>query len=797
MTASGPKRPDELARLRGQVEELEGRLAELTRREAHYRTLVEAAPVAILIQREGRAVFANATAARLLGARAPEQLIGRRMLDLIHPDQRAEVSAWLAQAIEHEELPLPRIERFVRLDGESVELQVSVARAEHQGKPALLAFGVDLSAAIKAERALEHSKQALQRERECVARIAETSPVAIMMINSEGRITFANAQAERVIALARDSSCDPGPESVTDPEGYPFSAADLPFSLVRQTLDSVYDARHAVSWSDGRRGLLSINAAPLVDGEGRFEGMVASVEDITDRIGVLQSMAESEARFRNIVQSTPMGMHFYELRGGDLVFVGANPAADRILGVDHSRYFGRTIEKAFPPLAGTEVPDRYRAAAGDGITWQTEQLEYRDQRVAGAYEVYAFQTSPGRMAAMFLDITERRLAEQERARLEEQLFHSQKMEAIGRLAGGIAHDFNNLLCGINGYAQMIELELGERSPLLGDVQEIRQAGERASELTNQLLAFSRRQLIAPRVLSLADVVVSAEKMLRRIIGEDIDLEVSAEPGTARVRADRGQVDQILFNLVVNSRDAMPRGGKLKIEVGEGSVEDGPCDLCGETGDGPFATLSVADDGCGMDAETRARAFEPFFTTKEQGKGTGLGLAMVYGAVTQHDGHLRLHSRPGQGTRMSVQLPLVDAAVEPAAVTLGDDLPRGSERILLVEDDAQVRRMTCRMLQRLGYEVLDAADGEAALALFDQQEVPVQLLLTDVVMPQLNGRQLRDLLTERSPGIRTLFISGYTEEVIAHHGVPPGGVELLLKPFTVETLARRVREVLGC
>ncbi len=391
------------------------------------------------------------------------------------------------------------------------------------------------------------------------------------------------------------------------------------------------------------------------------------------------------------------------------------------------------------------------------------------------------------------DITERKRAEAERKRLEEQLGQSQKMEAIGRLAGGIAHDFNNLLTGINGYAEMLLAALAPGDPIRGDLEEIRRAGERASSLTSQLLAFSRKQVIAPRVIDPNEVIERARNLLRRIIGEDIELTVVAAERVGRIKADPSQLDQVLVNLAVNARDAMPGGGKLTIETANVRLDEAYCQAY-EAKPGDYVMLAVTDTGCGMDAETRARVFEPFFTTKGKEHGTGLGLAMVYGIVQQHHGFINVYSEPGIGSSFKLYLPRVFLEPEPIGVA-ADPLARGNETVLLVEDEEVVRSLARRILERQGYTVLEAAEAASALLACSRHAGPIHLLLTDVVMPTTNGRELYGRLAALRPELKVLYMSGYTENVVAHHGVLEPGIEFLQKPFTIETLSRRVREVL--
>lgn len=389
---------------------------------------------------------------------------------------------------------------------------------------------------------------------------------------------------------------------------------------------------------------------------------------------------------------------------------------------------------------------------------------------------------------IFRDLTER-------AGLQDQLRQSQKMEAIGRLAGGIAHDFNNLLTVILGYCALAVSRPGIVSDLREELQEIRQAGERATALVGQLLAFSRKQVLRPRVLDLNEVIIGTHQMLRRVIGEDIILSNNARPELGHVLADAGQIEQIILNLAVNARDAMPKGGKITIETANVELDDGYARTHSEVVPGRHVMLAVSDTGHGMDAETQAHIFEPFFTTKEIGKGTGLGLSTVFGIVKQSGGHIWLYSEPGKGTTFKVYFPRVDEPVEPTRqMPAPVESLDGTETVLLAEDEAMVRELTRTILESYGYNVIVAASGPEAL-LAARQANNIALLVTDVVMPQMSGRELAGALASDAPHMRTLYLSGYTENAIVHHGVLDEGVAFLPKPFTPEGLARKVREVL--
>jgi signal transduction histidine kinase/CheY-like chemotaxis protein len=391
------------------------------------------------------------------------------------------------------------------------------------------------------------------------------------------------------------------------------------------------------------------------------------------------------------------------------------------------------------------------------------------------------------------DMTEQKQAEVRRAELEEQLQSSQKMEAIGSLAGGVAHDFNNLLTVILSYLGFAMSELQDDDPIKEDLLEVQKAGERAATLTRQLLAFSRRQVLQPVPLDLNQIATGLEKMLRRILGEDIDFVQELAPDLGVVVADPGQVEQVLMNLVVNARDAMPEGGRLTIATCNVELDASHASLK----PGPYVQISVSDTGWGMDEQTRRRLFEPFFTTKEKGKGTGLGLPTVYGIVKQSGGEIRVSSEPGRGTSFEILLPR-ELSARAVPTVIPSKVPgriRGTETILIVEDEEALRKVAARTLDKAGYKVLTAGDGTEALLKSEQYADHIDLVVTDVVMPGIGGRTLSQEFSKRRPTTKILYMSGYTDDTIVYHGVLEAGTHFLGKPFTEADLSRKIREVL--
>ncbi|MEW6658998.1 MAG: ATP-binding protein [Thermodesulfobacteriota bacterium] len=449
--------------------------------------------------------------------------------------------------------------------------------------------------------------------------------------------------------------------------------------------------------------------------------------------------------------------------------------------------FPEEIQEARKRFAEAQLTDRfcvneYRIRKKNGeVCW----IQVRNQIITDP------ATQTDYISGVFFDITDRKL-------LEDQLLQAQKMEAVGLLAGGIAHDFNNLLSAIMGYSEIMLLDLRKDNPLYQCAEEIMKATDQGASLTNKLLAFSRKQILQPRLIDFNGIVTDMDKMLRRLIGEDIDLVTHCAEKLDLVKADPGQVEQILMNLAVNARDAMPLGGKLTIETANVSLDESYAQNHAEVSPGPYVMLAVTDNGAGMDGERLKHIFEPFFTTKEMGKGTGLGLAMVYGIVKQSGGHIWVYSEPGRGTTFKVYFPRAaegSAAVAPRPAGKPRPPAMGGETILLVEDDSALKGVIAKGLQRYGYEVWEAANGQEALAISAREKGPIHLLLTDVVMPQMGGRELAERLALLRPEIKVIYMSGYTTNAVVHHGVLDAGLNFIQKPVKILSLIHKVREVL--
>ena len=533
----------------------------------------------------------------------------------------------------------------------------------------------------------------------------------------------------------------------------------------------------------------SYSFAPIREESGAIVGSVGIGRDITEQKRREDALRESEERFTRAFHASPAGQILTTVAEGRVVDV--NDAYCEVVGRPREELIGRTAAEL---QIWVNMEDRDRAMEE---LRSTGRLRSKDVQLRSRTRGVRHVIVSGEMVeiggipcviATGLDVTDRK-------RVEAQLLHAQKMDSIGRLAGGVAHDFNNILMVQKGYCEILRRGLREDDPLAEGVAQIEACADRAAALTRQLLAFSRKQTLQPKLFDLNTLVQNLDSMLRRVIGEDVELRTLPCQSATTVRADPGQIEQVIINLAVNARDAMPQGGKLTIEIAEATLDEAYAASHMGVTPGRYVMLAVSDTGCGMDEETQKRLFEPFFTTKREGKGTGLGLAMVHGIVHQSGGNIWLYSEPNKGTTFKVYLPRVDA--EPQAVSdRQPSAPRGEgELVLLVEDEALLSRLLLRQIGSLGYKVRGAENGGAALILVEEQGLRPDLLVTDVVMPGMSGRVLVERLQKTIPDLTTIFISGYTDNAIVHHGILDAGVDFLQKPFSKADLAEKISAAL--
>jgi two-component system, cell cycle sensor histidine kinase and response regulator CckA len=609
----------------------------------------------------------------------------------------------------------------------------------------------------------------------------------------DNRLVFANPAALRMFGLTdeREFLGRPFLDFVA-----PESREKLLEIRRRREAGGTYE-RYEILALQATGGRFELELTPVaIDFEGR-PAVGATLRDVTEKNRAAAAERQYEKRYRLLFERNLAGV-FRSTAGGRMLDV--NEACARIFGYTIAEFLRQDASVLYPaPELRAAFLERLRR----NKSLRNEELALRrrdgsDVSVLLNANLVEDARDPQEsvIEGTVLDITERKRAEEERERLERRLMGSQKMEAVGQLAGGIAHDFNNLLTSIAGYSELLIEGLPSEDPRRGHAEEIRKAGQRAAALTRQLLAFSRRQVLEPKVLDLNSVVEGMEGMLRSMLGEHIRLVTVKSPDLCRVRADPSQVEQAILNLVVNARDAMPSGGELSIETGtaehDAALRGG--DFSPEAGG--YCMLAVSDTGIGMTSEVKARLFEPFFTTKALGKGTGLGLSTTYGIVKQSGGYIWCDSEPGRGTSFKIYLPRVELPVEKPPAQVVVPLARhGGEKILLVEDEPEVRLLVQKLLKIQGYDVIAAAAPDEALSIVRHLTHAIDLMVTDVVMPGMSGRQLADLLASTHPDMKVLFISGYTDDSILQHGVLSPGTAFLQKPFTPAALARKVRDVL--
>jgi two-component system, cell cycle sensor histidine kinase and response regulator CckA len=635
-----------------------------------------------------------------------------------------------------------------------------------------------------------HRMRGRLAEREELFRlISENAADMIAVVDMEGRRIFNSDAYQKILGYSADELKNSSPMDQIHPEDrqrVKEAAADARRTGSGKNLE--YRIRH----KNGNWRVLESTSSVIGNVQGVPEKLVIVNRDITERKLATEALRLSEISFRSVIENAPYGIYRAE-PSGKLLLV--NPALQKMLGYESQDELLRVnlaTDVHGHPLENRTLNDLFASQKEFTVVeveWKRKDGTPIKARCTG-WMVGVADGSATYFEVFAEDVTEKWL-------LERQLRMAQKMEAIGRLSGGIAHDFNNLLGVIIGYSQVLKRTLPAGSPFLEHAEEIEKAGQRAASLTRQLLAFSRQQVLAPAVIDLNNLISEMQKLLPRLIGENIETVVSLDRSIGRVKADKGQIEQVIMNLVVNARDAMPKGGKILITTSNASLDEYYTRYHAGSKVGEYVMLSVSDSGSGIDPETLAHIFEPFFTTKEQGKGTGLGLATVYGVVKQSGGYVWVKSILDKGTSFEIYLPRIEepvAIVE--AIASPEETLHGSETILLVEDSAPLRKLGHMLLSQHGYRVLSAADGVAALEKAEESPGRINLLLTDVIMPGLNGHDLAKRLLLTQPELKVLYMSGYTDDAIVNHGVLESGTHLLPKPFSEESLIRKVREVLN-
>jgi PAS domain S-box-containing protein len=649
--------------------------------------------------------------------------------------------------------------------------------------------------AIEDRAARQVNEAALAEQQRLFQRVADLTPALLYLFDLQtGRSVYLNRSAVELLALSDADSETVSAEEIVE-RMHPDDRSTVPRWTDRfiAAADEMVESEYRLRGRDGTWHWLHSQDVVFARGaDGRARLVLGVAQDITVRRLAEEALRKSEAQFRAVFDNAAAGIVISTIDGR---IVRANAAACRMLGYALEELQGLSrdhISNSDDLARESALIDDLRAGLRPSYTIEKQYVAKDGRIVWATLTISIIHDSPGVPAyvlALIDDISERRL-------LQEQFQQSQKMESIGRLAGGVAHDFNNLLTAIMGYAEMLRADLPLDHAGQAFVDEISKAGSRAASLTTQLLAFARRQVISPRALDLNGVVKETEQMLRRIIGEDIDLDVQLQSPLGTVHADVGQLQQILLNLTVNARDAMPHGGRIVIETANTRLDDTYARTHPDVEVGDYVMLVFSDTGLGMPRDVQEHAFEPFFTTKERGKGTGLGLATCHGIVKQAGGHIHVYSEPGLGTTFRIYLPRVrDAIADEALAVPLPPLRRGHETVLLAEDEPAVRNLASLSLRAHGYTVIEAHDGAAALTAAQAHAGRIRLLVTDVVMPGMNGPDLAARFRPLCPDAQVLFISGHAESAIVHQGVLEAGVAFLPKPFTPERLARRVREML--
>lgn len=634
---------------------------------------------------------------------------------------------------------------------------------------------------------LEANLQALSSRYEA---LLDAIPYILMEVDADKVYTWANPAGYEFF----------GDDVIGKPASKYFLREQNTYALVAPLFAGASDVIYLESWQrrrDGEERLLAWWCRAIKDVHGQVAGALSTARDITEERKSREALSETSERLQSLVTASPLAVTVLNTDGRVVLW---NPAAERMFG-----WTAREAQAAHLPFVGTEHWEEHRSLTQMVLSGKAlSGVEVRRLKKDGSMIDLKLFGAPLRdgggkvVGAMGIleDITERKQAQEERARLEEQLWQAQRMEAVGRLAGGVAHDFNNLLLAISGYAELTMSQLNENDPARENVQRILEAADRAGALTGHLLALSRKQVLSMTVMNLNTVVTEVEAMLKHIIGEDIDVRTVLEKPLACIEADYAQVEQILINLTVNSRDAMPDGGYLLIETANVMLDEEQARTLAGVTPGRYVMMAVSDTGVGMDEETVQRAFEPFFTTKETGRGTGLGLSTVYGIVEQHGGRITLSSRPGEGACVKMYFPVVSGRLETDARAIAEPAgDGGSETVLVVEDESVVRNLVSTILVERGYRVISFSSPHEALEAVKRRTGDIDLLITDVVMPGMNGRELHRQLAEVCGDTKVLYMSGYSDGVLGGLDAEGTSAGFLQKPFSVSILAEKVRDVL--
>lgn len=755
--------------------------------EERFRTIIETAEAGyFFIDRDGKFQHVNNAWLRMHGYASPDEVIGRQFTV-------SQVKADLQTAQE-------KVDRLLKgkpissgvftrrcKDG-SIGYNIFSATPVFKGNEVfgLEGFLIDITERLKQEGELKESEKKYRA-------ILDNIEDGYYEVDIAGNLSFFNKSFSRILSYPAFELMGMNNRVFMDKENA---------KKVYQAFNRVFTTGEpfkAFDWElikkDGTKCCIDSSVSLIRDVEGNVTGFRGIIRDISGRKKSDQDLKQSEQRLRTILQTTLNGFWLIDMQGR---FIDVNDAYCTMSGYTRDEL----LELSIPDIEALENEHEVASHMQRIIQQGWDRFETRHRRKDGEFidvemNVKYLDFDGGLCVCFCHDITSRKQMERERQKLESQLRQAQKMEAVGRLAGGVAHDFNNMLSVILGYCEISISKLHPADPLYPDIQEIHGAAQRSAELTRQLLAFSRKQIIAPKIIELNTQMKGMERLLKRIIGEDIDLKFNLSQDLWPLFLDPSQVDQAVANLAVNSRDAMPDGGMLTVETCNVAFDEAYCQAHSGFLPGDYVLLAVSDSGYGMDKETLEHVFEPFFTTKSDGKGTGLGLATVYGIVKQNNGFINIYSEPGQGTAVRLYFPRYHGEIQVQSIASHKAaLVRGHGTILLVEDQDQLRRLAKTMLERLGYTVLEAASPGEAFVVCEKYTGDIHLLLTDVVMPAMNGKELSERIQILKPGIKILFMSGYTANAIAHRGMLDEGLHFLQKPFSINALSEKVREAMN-